>query len=193
MKIKAAAIVENILDELGPLAPLAGIWEGDKGLDYAPSKQGPKETPFRERLTLEPVGPVDNRKQILYGLKYTTTAWPLGENEAFHEEVGYWLWDAERELVMRSFIVPRGVLVNAGGKATATNREFEMSAEVGSEVFGVLSNPFLDEAFKTVRYHVKVSIHDNGSFSYHEDTQLKIAGQSKLFHHTDQNTLTRIS
>ncbi|MDR4484343.1 MAG: heme-binding beta-barrel domain-containing protein [Nitrospirales bacterium] len=52
---------------------------------------------------------------MLYGLRYSTVAWPLIQEQPFHEEVGYWLWDAATQQVMRCFMVPRGVLVNAGG------------------------------------------------------------------------------
>jgi hypothetical protein len=188
---KPDPIDEDVVRNLGPLAPLTGTWVGDQGIDVAPSREGPVETPFRERLTLEPVGPVVNGPQVLYGLRYATTAWPIGEDAPFHEEVGYWLWDPSAELVMRFFMVPRGVTVAAGGPATADAKSFAMVAEVGSETFGVLSNPFLDEAFKTVRYDLQISVHDNGSFSYAEDTVLQIPGATEHFHHTDRNTLRR--
>ena len=137
----------EIVKNLGPLAPLAGQWEGDQGLDIAPARNGQVETKFREQLTLEPMGPVLNGPQVLYGLRYATTVWPLHEENPFHEEVGYWLWDPKEGQVMRCFIVPRGVAVNAGGKADPQAKFFEMAAEVGSETFGVMSNPFLDQAF----------------------------------------------
>lgn len=184
---------KDIVKNLGPLAPLAGVWEGDQGVDVAPARKGPVETRFRERLTFEPVGPVVNGPQVLYGLRYATTAWPLDQDEAFHEEVGYWLWDARDRQVMRCFMVPRGVTVLAGGTADAQARSFRLTAQAGSETYGVLSNPFLDKAFKTVRYELTVTLGDDGSFSYAEDTQLKIAGQTDVFHHTDKNTLRRVS
>ena len=37
-----------------------------------------------------------------------------------------------------------------------------------------------------------VTVHDENSFSYEEDTQLQIKGQSELFHHIDKNTLKRL-
>ncbi len=188
---KPDSVDENIVKNLGPLTPLAGIWEGAQGLDVSPSKNGPIETPYRERITFEPLGPVVNGPQVLYGLKYATVAWPLEEENPFHEETGYWLWDAKARQVMRCFIVPRGVLVNAGGISEAQSKTFEMTAEVGSEIFGILSNPFLDKAFKTVRYELSVTVHDEKSFSYAEDTQLKIHGLSEIFHHRDKNTLQR--
>ncbi len=183
---------DDIIKHLGPLSPLAGIWEGDQGVDVAPSGGGVAvETVFRERIVFEPLGPVVNGPQTLYGLKYSTTAWPLDSDNPFHEELGYWLWDAERGEVMRCFIVPRGVNVLAGGTAEADDTAFSMAADVGSATFGISSNPFLDKQFRTVRYELDVTIHDRDSFSYEEDTQLDIPGNSGLFHHTDRNTLKR--
>ena len=189
---KPSSVDTDILKNLGPLAPLAGRWEGSQGVDIAPTRNGQVETKFRERLTLEPMGPVLNGPQVLYGLRYATTAWPLHEENPFHEEVGYWLWDPKDGRVMRCFIVPRGIVVNAGGKADAQAKIFEMTAEIGSVTFGVMSNPFLDRVFKTVRYHLRIIIHDDGRFSYVEDTQLQILGREGIFHHTDQNTLARM-
>lgn len=190
---KPSVIDEDIVKNLGPLGPLAGIWEGDQGVDISPSKKGPVETKFRERITFDPMGPVVNGPQVLYGLRYSTVAWPLGSDKAFHEELGYWLWDGGNQQVMRCFIVPRGVTVNAGGQADLGARVFEMKADIGSETYGVMSNPFLDTAFKTVHYDLKVTIHDDGSFSYEEDTHLLIHGVPELFHHTDKNRLKKRS
>jgi hypothetical protein len=179
---------------LGPLAVLAGVWEGDKGDDKAPDDDRTQvgQTPFRERITLEPIGAVNNHEQILYGLRYSTVAWPIGEEGAFHEEVGYWLWDAANKQVIRSFIVPRGVSVQAGGTAEADATKFSMAADAGSETYGICSNLFLQEEFRTVHYEVEIEIHDNDTFSYAEDTVLEIKGQSELFHHRDANTLRRV-
>ena len=190
--IDSSSANSELIAHLGPLAGLVGIWEGNEGRDIAPAKDGSKETHFRERLTFEPIGPVVNGPQTLYGLRYSTVAWPLIQEQPFHEEVGYWLWDAERKQVMRCFIVPRGVVVNAGGTSEPDAKEFCMTAEVGSEVYGILSNPFLDQAMKTVRYDLTVTIHEPWKFSYKEDTQLQITARPEVFHHTDQNTLKRL-
>jgi len=183
----------EIIDKLGPLAALAGVWEGNQGIDVSPGKDGAVETAYRERLVFEPMGPVNNGAQELYGLRYSTTAWPLGCDEPFHEELGYWMWDAYAKQVMRCFMVPRVVTVNAIGGAEADDKAFSLSANAGSEIAGILSNPFLDKAFKTVRYELDIEIHKDGSFSYFEDTQLQIPGLDELFHHTDKNRLTKVS
>jgi hypothetical protein len=184
---------EEIGLNLGPLAPLSGIWEGDKGLDEAPSGSlGLMETPYRERAFFEPIGPVDNHAQRLYGLRYSMTAYPLGEDDAFHEELGYWLWDAAEGQIMRSVLVPRGVSILAGGDAEPTDRGFSLAAVVGSPIYGISSNPFLDRAFKTVRYELDVTIQDADSFAYRQDTHLLLKDRSDVFHHRDSNTLNKV-
>ena len=181
----------EMLAHLGPLGSLVGIWEGNEGVDVSQIKDGSKETHFRERITFEPIGPIVNGPQSLYGLRYATMAWPLIQEQPFHEEVGYWLWDEERKQVMRCFIVPRGVVVNAGGTCDSDDKEFCMTAEAGASVYGILSNPFLEEHMKTVRYELAVTLHEPWKFSYKEDTQLRIVGRTDVFHHTDLNTLKR--
>lgn len=184
---------QEAIANLGPLARLAGNWEGDKGDDTAPSDdRGTEVNKYRERITFEPFGPVDNHEQKLWGLRYATTAWRIGEDNPFHEERGYWLWDAAEKQVLRCFIVPRGVNVLAGGTVEPGATSFELSAEVGSDTYGISSNKFLDREFKTVRYLLQVTLNDDGSWSYEEDTQIQIKGQAELFHHIDKNTLSRV-
>ena len=132
-----------------------------------------------------------DQEQVLYGLRYSTKAWRLGEENPFHEELGYWLWDFKAKQVLRCFIVPRGVTVMAGGTVEPDAKTFELFAEAGSETYGICSNKFLDKEFKIVRYELKVTIHDDQRFSYEENTQLQIKGQTDIFYHTDKNTLFR--
>jgi hypothetical protein len=184
---------QEIIAKLGPLAGLAGTWEGAEGIDEAPAADlGPMRTPYRERAVFVPMGPVDNHQQVLFALRYSTTAWRIGESEPFHEELGYWLWDAEAGQVMRAFMVPRGVTILAGGRAVASDRKFRMHAVVGSETFGIASNPFLDVAFKTVRYELELELEGTDRFRYAEDTQLLLKGRSEVFHHRDSNRLQRV-
>jgi len=181
----------EIIEKLGPLAALAGTWEGDKGIDVSRIHSKETETKYRERVIFEPLGPVTNGPQVLYGLRYSMTAWRLGEDDAFHEELGYWLWDAGNSQVLRCFMVPRGVLINAGGDAEVDSKNFHLSAEVGSETYGILSNKYLDESYKTEKYTLDVIVHDDGKFSYKETTHLWIPVNKSIFFHTDENTLER--
>ena len=178
-------------EELGPLARLVGTWEGDKGNDKAPDDD-PSQVEhnlYREQMVFEPTGQVDNHSQTLFGLRYRTTAWRIGQDDSFHEELGYWMWDKERETVIRCFMVPRGVNVLAGGKVKPDANSFELNASLGSPTYGICSNEFLNEEFKTESYWLKVTFNNDGSFSYEEDTRLRIKGNNELFHHTDANTL----
>jgi len=184
---------DDIVKNLGPLDALSGTWEGDQGVDFSRVHSKETETKFRERIVFEPLGPVNNGPQVLYGLRYSMTARRMGEADAFHEELGYWLWDGGNKQVLRCFMVPRGVLINAGGDAETDSKHFHLSAEVGSETYGILSNKYLDESYKTMKYELDISIHDDGSFSYQEDTQLWIPVNEAIFHHTDQNRLTKIN
>lgn len=180
-------------NKLGPLATLVGTWEGNKGEDRAPSpERGVENNKFREVMSFEVINEVDSHEQILNGLRYRTTAWENEATEPFHEEVGYWLWDAQAQQVMKCFLIPRGVSVIAGGTSTETAEEFTLSAELGSPTYGICSNLFLDKEFKTVKFDVTVKYIDHDSFSYDETTLLQIKGQKELFKHTDKNILTRV-
>jgi hypothetical protein len=184
---------DALIAELGPLRLLAGIWEGEKGDDIAPSDDlGIENNKYRERIQFEPISPVQNHDQKLYGLRYHRTAWRLGEAAPFHEDLGYWLWEPAAKQVTRCFIVPRGVAAILGGTVEPSAKSFTLAADRGSSTYGVCSNPFLDKNFKTVRIEMTVSLQEN-SYSYAEDTQLEIPGQAEIFHHRDSNTLTRVA
>ncbi len=183
---------------LGPLGPLLGIWEGDKGTDLASSdkkhdSRQPVVSKYRERMVFEPTGRVDNHEQSLYGLRYSTKAWRIGSPDPFHEELGYWMWDAASGLILRSFMPPRGMAVLAGGTAKADARKFALEAKAGDEVFGICSSPFLTEEFKTVRYTLSVEVIDDDTLHYDEHTYLKMKNRAELFDHRDENTLRRVS
>jgi hypothetical protein len=181
-------------NEFGPLARLAGTWEGDEGLDVAYSNQNAclAETPYRERTTFSPFGPVENGSQVLYGLDYRTSAWRQGEEIPFHTEVGYWLWDAADGQVMRSFMVPRGSTILAGGPAGPDDTTFTMTAEAGSETYGILSNRFLAENARSTSYAVTVTVDDDDTFSYEETTTMEHRRSPELVVHTDRNRLYRV-
>ena len=179
---------------LGPLAALAGTWEGDEGIDVAfqHSRGEIGETSYRERATFGPFGPVDNGTQSLYGLDYRMSAWRGDEVDPFHTEVGYWLWDAADGQVMRCFMVPRGSTVLAGGPATADATTFTLQAEVGSETYGILSNPYLARAARTVLYQVVITLETDGVFSYRQTTTIEHARLDETMEHTDTNRLRRV-
>lgn len=183
------------LADLGPLAALAGTWEGADGLDVAFNNETGKvkETPYRERVVLSPFGPVDNGTQCLFGLDYRMSAWRDDEEDPFHTEVGYWLWDAAAGQVMRCFMVPRGSTLIAGGPAKADSTHFSMQAEVGSESYGILSNLYLAASARTTLYQCQVEVGD-GTWGYEETTTVELSRMPGTpFAHTDRNTLRRVA
>jgi hypothetical protein len=184
-----------MMNEWGPLAALVGEWEGEGGLDaaYSHSKQKVLDTPYRERVTMKPFGPVDNGSQSLYGLDYRTAMWRDSEENPFHTEVGYWLWDAAAGQVMRGFVVPRGITVLAGGPASADSTSFTMRAELGAAVYGMSENQYLSGAASSRSYEVTITANADGTWSYDEITMLQMSEFAEPFRHSDRNTLRPVS
>jgi hypothetical protein len=81
----------------------------------------------------------------------------------------------------------------ASGPAEADATTFEVAATLGAETFGILSNPFLDTAFKTVSFRVRVTANPDGTWSYEEHTQLQIPDRADLVDHVDRNTLHKLA
>jgi len=183
----------DTLANLGPLAPMAGVWEGVKGVDIAPKAQGPRTQAFHERIELQPVDPGNNGPQLLYALRYHARMTRPGELGTYHDQVGYWLWEPATQTVMHSLTIPRGQTVLAVGKASPDAKSFTLSAKRGTTDYGICSNPFLEENFRTDSFTITVTIHDDGSWSYDEDTVMQIKGQDEAFHHRDTNRLTRVA
>ncbi|MGO8870196.1 MAG: heme-binding beta-barrel domain-containing protein [Acidimicrobiales bacterium] len=180
-------------DEWGPLGALAGEWEGAGGLDTAYSHTEGKVlgTPFLEKCTMKPFGPVDNGSQHLYGLDYRSAMWRGGEENPFHTEVGYWLWDAATGEVMRGFVVPRGITVLAGGTAEADADRFTMTAAQGGDQYTIGESHYLAANASTLRYEVTITVGQD-SWSYAETTTLRMKEFDEPFSHTDGNTLRRV-
>lgn len=181
------------LNTLGPLKNLAGTFEGTIGDDVAPSDdRGTENNKYREVIVFTHILPAQNHEQTLYGLRYHQQAFRHGEDFPFHDQVGYWHWDPKAKLVMQSLTIPRGMATLAGGPAEPDSKSFKIKAELGSQTFGIASNPFLDKEFQTVKYEIQISFSDNDTFTYDQTTSIKIKGQPKIFEHRDKNTLKRV-
>jgi hypothetical protein len=183
----------DTLANLGPLGPMAGVWEGTKGSDVHPVATGSEYDAFVEHYELEPIDPQTNGPQLYYGLRYHTHIVKPGEAETFHDQVGYWLWEPAAKAVTLTLAIPRAQVLLASGPAEPDAREFELTAAAGSTTFGILSNPFLEEAFHTLSYRVRVTINDDGTWSYEEEGVLQIPDREEPFHHIDHNTLSRVA
>lgn len=183
----------DTLRNLGPLAGMAGIWEGTRGLDVKPKAEGPKKQAYVERIELQPIDPQTNGPQLLYGLRYHTHITKPEQVKTYHDQVGYWLWEPATGGIIHTLTIPRGQVVMAYGKAAADAKRFEVVAKAEDLSFGIRSAPFLEHAFRTTEFRMSVTINADGTWSYSEDTVLMIKGQTEPFHHTDNNTLHKIA
>ncbi|HEV2363313.1 MAG TPA: heme-binding beta-barrel domain-containing protein [Caulobacteraceae bacterium] len=183
----------DTLANLGPLRGLAGVWEGEKGLDVNPKAAGPEQARFVERIELQPIDPQANGPQLFYGLRYHTHILKPGEATTYHDQVGYWLWAPASGLLLQSLAIPRGQVALAAGTARPDATSFRLSARRGATDYGICSTTFLEEAFRTDSYDIEVTLNPDGTWSYFEVTVLRVRGQAEAFRHEDGNTLTRIA
>lgn len=181
----------NTLANLGPLARLAGRWEGHKGIDINPKAEGPEQRDFIERIEFVPIDPQANGPQLLYGLRYHIHITTEEEDITFHDQVGYWLWEPATGLIQQTLAIPRGQVLLASGKASADGKAIRVEATRGQTSYGICSTDFLEYAFRTDTYTIDIVFNDDGSWSYDIHTTLEVKGQGRFDHH-DRNTLKRV-
>ncbi len=183
----------DTLRNLGPLAGMAGTWEGAPGSDDHPVAAGSETSAYVERYDLQPIDPQTNGPQLLYGLRYHVHVVKPGEVQTFHDQVGYWLWEPATGTVWQTLAIPRAQVAMAQGTAAPDARRFTVRARRGSTVNGICSNPFLEHAFRTLEWSVTVTVNGDGTFSYEQETLLQIPGRPEPFRHLDRNTLHRVA
>ncbi|EDN70712.1 conserved hypothetical protein [Beggiatoa sp. PS] len=182
----------NSLD-YGPLKGLIGLWKGEKGLDVAPKSTGTAENPYYETIAYTAIGDVTNAEsQVLSVVRYQQVVSHQSNDEVFHDETGYWMWDPKSKIVMHSLVIPRGVCVLAGGEykgpTSSEQVEIEVVANINDENWGIIQSPFMQKNARTTAFRHKLTLKDD-RLSYSETTLLEIYG--KTFEHTDQNELIR--
>jgi len=179
--------------DYGPLKYLIGTWKGSKGIDLAPEPTGEETSKYYETIIFEKAGDVTNAEaQTLAIVRYHLTVQQTLNNEVFHDQVGYWLWDKEKQTIMHSFTIPRAVSILAGGKFEAQNNDnnitFNVAAKQGED-WGILQSPFMSRNAKTIEFTQKLTINEQ-ELSYTQTTVLVIYGRT--FNHTDNNTLKKM-
>ena len=183
----------NKMSDYGPLQQLVGCWEGKKGTDLAPKPGGEENTPYYETLVFEKAGTVINaRTQTLAVLRYHQVVKRLCDDEVFHDETGYWMWDATQKLIMHSLFVPRAVGILAGGTYSPSPRskdsiKLQVAAKIDDPNWSIIQSPFMRDNAKTIGFEHQINV-DATSLHYKETTVLDIYG--KIFNHTDENTLS---
>jgi hypothetical protein len=183
----------DTLANLGPLRPLAGIWEGRKGVDVNPKALGPERREYLERIEMQPIDPQANGPQILYGLRYHVHIVADGEDITFHDQTGYWLWEPATGLVMQTLSIPRGQVALAQGHASPDAKQIRVEAQRGSTSNGIGSADFLEWAFRTESYVLDVSFNADDAWSYASTTMLAVRGRAEPFAHIDRNALSKVA
>lgn len=184
--------IESI--DYGPLKELVGVWQGDKGVDVSPEPAGLENNPYYETLTFSPVGDITNAEsQVLAVLHYRQIVRRKCNDDIFHDETGYWMWDAGAGIVMHSLTIPRAVAVLAGGSHDGTREEdgsivLEVSAALDDQNWQILQSPFMRVHARTLSFRQRIVV-GNAKLSYGETTVVHIYG--RVFEHTDSNELSR--
>jgi hypothetical protein len=180
--------------DYGPLHCLIGNWQGDQGMDVAPEPDDDESTPYFETIVFEAAGDVTNAEiQTLSIVRYHRVVTRKSNNQVFHDQIGYWLWDPSTETVMQTLTIPRAVTLLAGGKASVTEEStvLEVSAADGDSSWGIAQSPFMQENARTVGFQHRIEI-SGDQLNYSETTLLDIYGKTN-HKHTDENTLQRLS
>ncbi|MBS0481042.1 MAG: FABP family protein [Proteobacteria bacterium] len=183
----------DTMANLGPLRHLAGVWLGNKGADINPKADGPEHRVFTERMEVQPIDPQTNGPQLFYGLRYHTHINAPDEENTFHDQTGYWLWEPATGLIMLTLAIPRGQVALAHGHAAADATSFVVEAKRGATNYGICSTDFLEQAFRTDSFRMEVTIHPDGTWSYSEDTVMQVQGKPEPFIHRDSNHLRKIA
>lgn len=180
--------------DYGPLAELIGVWSGNKGLDVSPEPDGAENNPYYETIVFSRIGNVTNAEsQMIAAIHYRQIVQRKSNDKVFHDETGYWMWDAAAKIIMHSLTIPRAVCVLAGGrhngKRTADgNFLLEVSARINDENWQIIQSPFMRDNARTTEFHHRITV-GNGKLSYSETTIVDIYGE--VFEHTDDNELMR--
>ena len=169
--------------DYGPLTPLIGIWQGDKGIDIAPEPDGKENNQYYETIIFTASGTVTNaEKQTLSILHYHQIVKRKSDDEVFHNQTGYWTWESVSNKIIHSLTIPRGVCVLAEGKLLGNTIEVSASIENKS----IIQTSFMTNNAQTTSFKQTISL-KNKTMKYAQVIMLEIYG--KTFEHTDQNEL----
>jgi hypothetical protein len=178
--------------DYGPLACLVGIWDGSDGMDVAPEPDDDEHNPYYETISFEAAGDVTNaEQQTLAIVSYHQVVKRKSNDKVFHDQVGYWLWDAADGTIVQTLTIPRAVTLLAGGSAQleGDTTTLEVRSVDGDERWGIVQSPFMQSRARTVEFRHKVQV-TGDRLTYAETTVLDIYDK-KGYEHTDGNTLTR--
>lgn len=186
---------ENIINgmDFGPLAQLVGTWETMEGagVDVAPARIGSEQgagslavSPFFEKMTFEAAADALNASdQYLVALYYKQEVFRKSDGSKFHDQRGYFIYDAKNQMVYNSFCIPRTTCITAEGVAGKT-----MTLKAPAR--GIAEGAYMTENASTTGFSMNIKIEAN-KLTYSQNTMLNIYGQSMS--HTDSSTLIRVT
>lgn len=181
------------VSDFGPLTGLIGSWYGESGKDVSPEDDGSTElNDYKETLTFEAVEDVDNaEEQELIVVRYEQVVIRIRDGKMIHNESGYYSWDSGQSLLMKSFSIPRGVSVVAGGQIEESESGIKMNltASKVSQDWQIAESPFMQSKAKTLSYDFKLEL-SGDTLSYSQQMLLDIYGHE--FEHRDKNSLIRV-
>ena len=161
------------------------------GVDVAPAKIGSEQgagslavSPFFEKMTFEAAADAENASdQYLVALYYKQEVFRKSDGSKFHDQRGYFIYDAKNQMVYNSFCVPRTTCVTAEGPAGKT-------MTLTAPARGIAESSYMTEKASTTGFSMNIKIEEN-KLTYSQNTMLDIYGQSMS--HTDGSTLIRVS
>jgi len=179
--------------DFGPLAGLIGSWESTAtgGVDVAPAQANtplgegaPAVEPYYETFTFEVAADATNAsQQYLTAIYYKQEVFRKSDNQKFHDQRGYLIYDKANKMVYNSFCIPRAVCIVAEGKAGNTIN-FETKLE------GVAESQFMTEKDRTTKFTMSLDMSKKDILTYSQATTMHVYG--KPFTHTDGGTLKRV-
>ncbi len=184
----------SLIDETdyGPLACLVGVWKGGEGMDVAPEPDDDERNPYYETLIFAATADVTNaEQQTLSVLRYHQEVRRKSNDKVFHDQVGYWLWDATTGEIVQTLSIPRAVSLLARGTASVQGDTtvLQVCAAVGDEQWGIIQSPFMQEKAPVVGFSHRITV-TGDRLQYSETTLLHIYGKQN-HEHTDDNVLQR--
>lgn len=183
-------VKENV--NYGPLEVLFGTWKGAEGMDVAPEPDDDEHNPFYETIVFEPASDVTNaEEEVLAAVRYHQEARRKSTGLVFHDQVGYWIWNAETGEVIQTLTIPRGVTLLAGGTAIIENGKIilEVSAKAGKPDWNIIETNFMHKKARTLAFTHRLEV-EGDRMSYTETTLLNIYDK-RHYEHTDENVLVR--
>lgn len=180
--------------DYGPLACLIGSWSGDSGMDVAPEPDADEHNPYFETIRFEAAGDVTNaEEQTMSVVRYHQQVSRQSNKKVFHDQVGYWLWEAATGKVVQTLSIPRAVALLAGGSSKHENGKTILSVQASEHEgdWNITQSPFMRDNARTVAYRLSMVI-ENASMSYEQTTFLNIYGKQS-YEHTDRNDLSRLT